>query len=39
MVSIDPLTALFGISDLLQLEESNVPLKTVHRLTAQRPKR
>ena len=38
IVSIDALTALFGISDLLQLEENNVPLKTVHRLTVQCPK-
>jgi hypothetical protein len=38
MVSIDALTVRFGTSDLRQLEENNVPLKAVHRLTAQRPK-
>ena len=37
-VSIDALTVRFGTLALLQLEENNVPLKTVHRLTAQRPK-
>jgi hypothetical protein len=36
-VSIDALTVRFGTSDLHQLEENNVPLKTVHRLTAQCP--
>jgi hypothetical protein len=34
-VSIDALAALFGISDLHQLEENNVPLKTVHHLIVQ----
>ena len=37
-VSIDALTVRFGTLALLQLEENDVPLKTVHRLTAQRPK-